>query len=817
MARSQKFTFSNPLRKASAPTVATTTGPETIRETRELQDGAAKAQKLLGVGYDSKSSRGRPKSKKSSKELGTRPSQINITVSEVDTKPQFSRFGPAVPTESGDDPFLRTRPSSPLLGQTFTRGTGGPGSMAESTIGPLRQYGSSSTLHSYYDPQKSPLAVSQQTSASSARDFALRKGCPPLATSQAHYTAQISPPHVESVEADEPQAQTSSKRRPPRIDLSMLFTKPRASSIPLLSPQRLMNSPSPQSTDTSAEAPTVPKTPRTPTSATFRSKRLKKSPPKAAPDQPRQLRHMPGGLDDDQDHGFGKRNVVKQRVGIKNWFDGVEGEISDEDGTGEPELEDDMMPKSEIMTSPTPPTEPFASYFPSTSSLERQGDPIRSAATYFPPTPARSQEDLLTKQVSSKDSRQKSPSTTHFNQLKPRPRPIDAKSDLSLQSRVVSVASKKIVSSSLESSNLQEQSVLHLSSSDDEGEDEEVPPMPSLRASLASAYTGVSSEVEFGTAKAAKPSFPLMANIRGHPPGRSSKPLTQIRSRHPVPVEPVIPDRRSSHRISSQVGENRSSMAPSAASREMSVPEDESITFPMGVEKVSQSSRQSLASSQSGLSRRRSRIMHVTRQEEKLLENMRQKRATMRQSILPEATQSNTDDNSVHEHRPRTSGAGVGDAERSFLRLSTQSMMPPRPSTAEGNGVDLPGSMEGTTFGRLTPIVNHTFPDRTSLVFSSDGALPSPSTSQSRASPVTPTLPLAADDRRSGAPSNRNSVVTFAPPTHRYSHLRGRTNSSHVIMLDAFDGDAKSQQIGVQEQEDFPLWDYQDYGDTIVH
>ncbi|PBP27945.1 hypothetical protein BUE80_DR001201 [Diplocarpon rosae] len=46
--------------------------------------------------------------------------------------------------------------------------------------GRLRNEDSSSTLKSYYDRQKIPLSISQQTSASSARDMALRKGCPSI-------------------------------------------------------------------------------------------------------------------------------------------------------------------------------------------------------------------------------------------------------------------------------------------------------------------------------------------------------------------------------------------------------------------------------------------------------------------------------------------------------------------------------------------------------------------------------------------------------------------------------------------------------------
>ncbi|MCJ1416560.1 hypothetical protein MMC32_002898 [Xylographa parallela] len=47
-------------------------------------------------------------------------------------------------------------------------------------------------MNSHYDPAVTPLAVSQQTSASSARDMALRKGCPPVVSPLRYTTFQDS-------------------------------------------------------------------------------------------------------------------------------------------------------------------------------------------------------------------------------------------------------------------------------------------------------------------------------------------------------------------------------------------------------------------------------------------------------------------------------------------------------------------------------------------------------------------------------------------------------------------------------------------------
>jgi hypothetical protein len=73
--------------------------------------------------------------------------------------------------------MLGRKASSTVLGQRFGDDMA---TDTSSTLHRLRNEDSTSTLKSHYDRQKSPLAISQQTSASSSRDMALRKGLPAM-------------------------------------------------------------------------------------------------------------------------------------------------------------------------------------------------------------------------------------------------------------------------------------------------------------------------------------------------------------------------------------------------------------------------------------------------------------------------------------------------------------------------------------------------------------------------------------------------------------------------------------------------------------
>ncbi|TVY91919.1 hypothetical protein LAWI1_G006789 [Lachnellula willkommii] len=102
---------------------------------------------------------------------------------------------------------------------------------ASISSGQLRREESSSTLRSHYDHQKSPLSISQQTSASSARDLALRKGFPPAVQRspllQIDLTESFDRAEESRYQYEFSQDKAASRKKPAKLDLSMLFPKSR--------------------------------------------------------------------------------------------------------------------------------------------------------------------------------------------------------------------------------------------------------------------------------------------------------------------------------------------------------------------------------------------------------------------------------------------------------------------------------------------------------------------------------------------------------------------------------------------------------------
>ncbi len=121
-----------------------------------------------------------------------------------------------------------TKASSTALGNRY--GDDGLTSTSGAS-GRLRNEDSSSTLKSYYDRQKLPLAISQQTSASSARDLALRKGYSPaiprspllqvqtpIGSSESQYTNERVHVREQDTSLD-----IGFKKKHSKLDLSRLF------------------------------------------------------------------------------------------------------------------------------------------------------------------------------------------------------------------------------------------------------------------------------------------------------------------------------------------------------------------------------------------------------------------------------------------------------------------------------------------------------------------------------------------------------------------------------------------------------------------
>ncbi|ORY13067.1 hypothetical protein BCR34DRAFT_469356, partial [Clohesyomyces aquaticus] len=303
-------------------------------------------------------------------------------------------------------------------------------------------------MRSYYDPQRSPPSISQQTSASAVRDMALRKGRPPVASPR-EYDGHPDLP-MSHAELDH-RKREHRKSKPARLDLSKLFPKPRSNTSSerpgvLLSPNKLVNSPSAMSTASeyfprpmTREPTPTPNAPRPQAKLTKSSKR-QQAPP-AQPPRP----ISPVRLHERDEYDSAKINVRRPPRGIQHWFDAV-GESSDEDYN-------EAKPVREAVRGPVPavsrgpPPAPVRKSSLGRLVPERDGHP-RKALT--PQYGGRKEAYGQTK-----------PAYTHANQAPSHH--LNSPSQYSL-------SSTKTKESALSKSNLQDSSVLSFSSSEDDEE-----------------------------------------------------------------------------------------------------------------------------------------------------------------------------------------------------------------------------------------------------------------------------------------------------------------------------------------------------------
>ncbi|KAF1984219.1 hypothetical protein K402DRAFT_406192 [Aulographum hederae CBS 113979] len=247
------------------------------------------------------------------------PSYMSITLTEASADQYFdiddsmSTYSVQTSTVPPRLQSLSHRPSSNALGNG---GAVAPTESSEATDR-VRRQSSWSTLRSYYDPKRSPLAISQQTSASAVRDMALRKGQPPVV-----------PPETEDRNYSAPrQDDAGRKKKTGKIELSKLFTRPKTPKTDeSLLGNQFANSPSTmslasehykQSLDTAlpplpsrmpSQAGKLSKTTQS-TYSSWRKGRDSKTTRRALVPQEVEERT--------------KINVRKPPRGMKNWFDGL--------------------------------------------------------------------------------------------------------------------------------------------------------------------------------------------------------------------------------------------------------------------------------------------------------------------------------------------------------------------------------------------------------------------------------------------------------------------------------------------------------------
>ncbi|GIK05894.1 hypothetical protein Aspvir_010008 [Aspergillus viridinutans] len=646
---------------------------------------------------------------------------------------------------------LRVRASSPLLGQEYRSQDVSPPLPKPSKK--VHQFGSSSTLFSYFSSREPTVEQSSShlSTGAATRSHESQQGGPsPGRGSNLDSRMSLR-------QAKAPVKESKRKMRPPRIDLSLLFPKPREAAAPLLSPQRLTSSPSPISV-TFEYPSTMMKGPEPPTVA----KRPTKTPP---------TRSSAGQLNTLQENdNIDRTSAVRKSENLDYLGTSFERTVRTSEFDMALDKYYDAKSLKSIKSAQSGPSV-LNSHSPNNT---RARDP-------------KSTENALRKMSSSGSVNSWSKETYLSPKTCAFPRP-NRKSDSSNARKYAlredlavdkASMSKKSSKSTLRNVDLNNSSVLCLSSSEDESDGDEAPSKeigeshnPTARDSVITFEDEFNAEICMASAaQATRGSTLRRVDISKLSSKGSSQTLQNNSAVH------RNPSMSSAGKLSSATRTSRSRR--SSGIPNISEPDNDDIFSQFRNPPLSQKERD-----------RRSRVMAVTRQEEHLLEAMRQRKGKITPSIFQQAqynTSLEPDQGSMLSSPSRDSFYG----SHTFLRLSPG--LPPQPSRADQGASyhDKGGTIsQGAASDAEQKTINSS---RASLAYSE--SLPSPATSA--ASPLTPTLPI---HRFSPLPSQKPPPRRPPPavPQAQRRHSRRRTDSSEAIAL----GGAEESGDG----NEFPIW-----------
>ncbi|KAJ5570595.1 uncharacterized protein N7459_010025 [Penicillium hispanicum] len=724
---------------------------------RREEDGSllgrrvSKAQRILGTdlpipnnrgGWDQTQTQIQPQPQTQKKKQKPRSLRANLRTPPEGSsyRQQHSGFV-AFPSNAGDNvppPNLRVRASSPLLGYDYRSQDNAPPIPKPSRK--IHQSGSSSTLFSYFS-SKEPTAKSTHT--------------PPKHSLQPRVRNELGvDPQVTFQQQESRSASKESKRkvRPPRIDLSILFPKPREPAPPLLSPQRMTHSPSPVSTVVSDYPSKLDRV-----ESRSNSRKLGEPLPPRASVVPNDI----------QKHNDRSDLLSIPESRNTEWFDQpLERTV----GTSEIDVALDRYARRRSL---------FSRSSVSTASREQlqtdQRRPLDALETRRGHSPAssRRKEAYLSP---------KSQQNAARHQISNPEEPWRGETG-NLRS-VKSSVSKKSSKSTLKNKDLQNSSVLCLSSSEDEDEEQEPPAEQRannkhLRDSVA---TYGDFEPEIYTASTAQAATGRVLQRVERAPSTSS------RGSHQAPLAHSAPRRTSYASISSTGKSSYMTRRTTQSRRSSNIPiiaePDILEQFPQQPLRTPQELKEM---------NRRSRVIAVTRQEQDLLEAMRQRKGKVTPSLFNYNSAVEADRASVLSGPSRDSFCG---SDTSFLRLSA--VFPPLHARTDQGAIHTdkdssPSQSSSSDTEQKTG--NSIVWPRFSMGYSE--SLPSPSTSN--ASPLTPTLPI---HRFSPLPSPKPPPRGPPPaiPADQKQHTRRRTDSSEAILLNE-SGDP-------QPKHDLPLWSF---------
>ena len=608
MARTLKLAFPLPSRRSSTEPQVTPTydGCES-----PMFNPGAKAEMVLGTSEPwTMAADSRKKTARKEQRLRKFPSFMSVTISETDS---------AVNREGGDGstarPMLRTRPSSPVLGRRCRNEMAGHENISDSS-GLQPRSRSTSTLRSYYDASKSPLLISQQTSASSSRDMALRKGHPTVAPAPAQDTTQADfPVGAAKINHSQTSLATPKKRQgfDLRLDLSRFSYKPSTSPNAFLSPNQVVQSPSAMSTSSSRRQSTHSGRPRwfwerkssrgsSPGDTIYGSHQRSS----AETNNPQELREL-----DESNHDSVQFHGNEPLAIPQNWFDRVDQCETHLKSSLETPNQEFHYPRScrnsfNARQNGNPSSHRLRRSKSNISDLSQDFSTLLNYGSGQSNTTLRRSGSFDIKRSYSHSTRATSSGESHAS--------IRVKNEPGLCS----------------GGDLHDHSFLSLSSSEDEEETSVIPnaksPRNRIRASIAN--TDMGGDVLVCNAQRAQTGKPTRINNQPRRKRRSSS----LKLPEEVPPVPSIPLRpQLSQRVSSIYW--REELDAARAHSGLGVHSAHSRAS----SKARESGSRSGLSSPSHEAVSRSKIMVVTAEEEKLLEAMRRKRASIHPQPSPNA------------------------------------------------------------------------------------------------------------------------------------------------------------------------------------
>ncbi|KAI4187047.1 MAG: hypothetical protein L6R41_003073 [Letrouitia leprolyta] len=754
-----KFSFPLPGRKASDDTYGSpilVDTPNGSHDDSPFSDPGSKAERVLGT-LEPASPHGLS-NKSSGKALRKKHSFMSSTLSEGDNNSTGAKDGfpfPDMPNSRGSSRRpshnLQNQASSPLLGERFFKGSPGTDSTTNSPSPRPHFYGSSSTLRSYYDPAKSPLSISQQTSASSARDMALRKGYPIISSPLTQDVSnEISPSAVD--DEQRPATDHGPTRKPAHLDLSKFSTTHKTATPPTILSDEISKSPS-QSSYSSSQQSASSGRPNW-----WKRKRAKEAKSKKAKELSEE------SYLDQHDLGVDslKTNIRKPPAGMRHWFDGADHQRN-------------------------------------LNALMGQSDPDETQGQFWNRRLDALQPDAreCSENVDQRDTTELS---RHRSPLLDNPKvsePVIMQQEFSSEgtSNPQSQPKTRSRSSTAAKADLLNYSFLELSSSDDEEAESSIHQSQAyqchrIRDSID--QNSIGKDVLVSNAEVIRPVKPK--------PVMNTSPRKSKRGSEIIPPVPKIPERpQLQQRVSSMKWRELQNLNSSSITARTT---DDSHSSSGGGSIASQASslRQTVFESHMRKPNPSSKLMSVTTEEGELLEAMRQTRASIRQDAFPGSGYTRTlPSPRSNVGRPRTSGA----AGRASYMGSDRSISPP-PSLPATNASpqsfrfpEVPSSEnnDNNDSKSISPAApsssRRAKPKRAPLIiFPPPKASPTesfspsdilPSTPRSRLSPLTPSSSTVLDDGEG----------FDGRGTMRMGHVRKRTVSSGVVVLDGMEERAR--------------------------